>query len=78
MRRCDNRADKKMLKNAPILAIRGVDTAEIWPSGVWDYRFLHLLPPKNFAIRQPSGTRFLGRFASLPSVTSEIAKQKMT
>ena len=22
-----------MLKNAPILAIRGVDTAEIWPSG---------------------------------------------
>ena len=28
-----------MLKNEPILAIRGFDTAEIWPSEVWDFEF---------------------------------------
>ena len=43
-----------MLKNEPILGIRGVDTAEIWLSEVWYFEYDHLLPPPKW-VAQPCG-----------------------
>ena len=51
-----------MLKNAPILAIRGVDAAEIWPSGRLSILPQYLVYPLQQAVQPASekATRVVG------------------